>query len=76
MLERARLGMTLEPLLGSTAPNRADVSWNTSSELSVLTAEDQRLAARRRPVMPLECRVLGYLAHTKQPSPLTTTIGP
>ena len=31
---RARLGMTLEPLLGSTALYRADVSWNTSSELS------------------------------------------
>ena len=30
----ARLGMTLEPLLGSTALNRADVSWNTSSGLS------------------------------------------
>ena len=29
-----RLGMTLEPLLGSTALNRADVSWNTSSGLS------------------------------------------
>ena len=29
---RARLGMTLEPLLGSTALHRADVSWNTSSE--------------------------------------------
>ena len=31
---RARLGMTLEPLLGSTALYRADVSGNTSSELS------------------------------------------
>ena len=31
---RARLGMMLEPLLGSTALYRADVSWNTSSELS------------------------------------------
>ena len=31
---RAHLGTTLEPLLGSTAPDRADVSWNTSSELS------------------------------------------
>ena len=27
--------MTLEPLLGSTALYRADVSWNTSLELSV-----------------------------------------
>ena len=26
--------MTLEPLLGSTALHRADVSWDTSSELS------------------------------------------
>ena len=25
----------LEPLLGFTAPYRADASWNTSSELSV-----------------------------------------
>ena len=33
---RARLGMTLEPLLGSTALYRADVSWNTSSLLSLL----------------------------------------
>ena len=31
---RARLGMTLEPLLGSTALYRA-VSWNAASELSV-----------------------------------------
>ena len=31
---RARLRMTLEPLLGSAALYRADVSWNTSSELS------------------------------------------
>jgi hypothetical protein len=32
---RARLGMTLEPLLCSTALDRADVSWNTSSEVSL-----------------------------------------
>ena len=32
---RARLGMTLEPLIGSTALYREDVSWNTSSELRV-----------------------------------------
>jgi len=30
--------MTLEPLLGSTALYRADVSWNTFSELSALTS--------------------------------------
>ena len=30
---RARLGMTLEPLLGSTALYRADTSWDTSSRL-------------------------------------------
>ena len=27
--------MTLEPLIGSSALYRADVSWNTSSELSL-----------------------------------------
>ena len=32
---RSRLRMTLEPLLGSTALSRADVSRKTSSELSV-----------------------------------------
>ena len=34
---RARLGMTLKPLLDSTALYREDVSWNTSSELGVRT---------------------------------------
>ena len=33
--EATRLGMRFEPLLGSTALHRVDVSWNTSSELSL-----------------------------------------
>jgi len=32
--------MTLEPLLGSTALYRADVSWNTSSELRFARKRD------------------------------------
>ena len=49
--------MTLEPLLGSTARYRADVSWNTSSELSPALAynaviphdvkEDEAVVAKR-----------------------------
>ena len=31
---RTRLGMTLEPLLGSAALDRADDPWNTSSDVS------------------------------------------
>ena len=36
---RARFGMKLEPMLGSTALYREDVCWNTSSELSRLRFE-------------------------------------
>ena len=37
--------MTVYPLLGSTALYRADVSWNTSSELSVEERSVDAIAA-------------------------------
>ena len=46
---RAGLGMTLEPLLGFTALDRADVSWNTSSELSTPAARAQVIADQEEP---------------------------
>ena len=77
---RARLGMTLEPLLGSTALYRAEVSWKyiigTQWVLGLrgmraLPSRDVLLTSEGRSwAQVLQGGVQGYLAHKKTPSPL------
>ena len=66
---QAHLGMTLEPLLGFTALHRADISWNTSSELCT----SAYCLAHPFPIVPSYPHVCSAMVGVPPSSPPTLT---